>query len=132
MIFDSAIRFGDAAALTSFFGDHAIAHATYGPLLQAKFSRTRSTTFDVSDQGALRAWLLMNVELAETQQAKVPDALANWLQFHNAMHQSEAEVMGLTGLVDLSAVDFRNPGEFYDWMQTHQDAHSLENTILGI
>lgn len=132
MIFDSAIRFGDAEALTSFFGDHAIAHATYPALLETQFGRSRATTFDVSDQGALRAWLVMNEELRETQHAELPDSLANWLQFHNAMHQSEADVMGITSFIDLSAVDFRNPDEFYVWMQTHQDAHAIENATLGI
>lgn len=132
MIFDYTFNFGDNAALVNFFGDHAMAHATYAPLLLSKFGKARSTTFDVSDQGALFGWIAMNEELRATRQGTVPEALENWLQFHNAMHQSEAELMGVTSLVDLSAVDFRDPDDFYNWMNTHYQVHALENSTLGI
>lgn len=56
----------------------------------------------------------------------------DWLLSHYQVHQQEFEQLGLSGLPDLSVLDFKDQFQFYDWMQLHSSVHFLVNQTLGL
>lgn len=72
--------------------------------------------------------------------AQAKAALDAWLQLHADMHQSEYDALNLGDITaqfqgqsfDLATVDMSKAGEFYVWMQNHQQIHDTEDNALGI
>lgn len=55
-----------------------------------------------------------------------------YLLDHWQVHQSNAQLLGIPDLPDLSTVDLSNEGEFQDWLAQHAIVHLNENVALGI
>lgn len=56
----------------------------------------------------------------------------DWLNNHQLEHQEIYDVLGLSGLPDLSSVDFTKQDQFEAWHDLHRDVHTLINNTLGI
>lgn len=121
------MRYGDAPALISFFGDHAFSHAIY-----ARYAATNAgqgmPLFDIADQRALFEWIAVMEAARDGKQAPASEGLEAWLQAHNALHMAELAAMGINATpFDLSTVDFSKPSAFDDWMQTHAQVHATQD-----
>ncbi len=55
-----------------------------------------------------------------------------YLLDHWAVHQSQARLLGIGGVPDLSVVDFTDRAQFDDWLQLHAAVHARENAALEI
>ena len=53
-----------------------------------------------------------------------PNAVATWLNVHEQIHSVLRTTANVTG-IDLSAVDFTDNDEFFEWMEDHRLEHSL-------
>lgn len=137
---------GDRQGLISFWGDHAMAHATIASRLGASFTGAAQLTqefgegvlvtpriFDVADQGALAAWAeIMSLAKGGEDAPSVPPVLREWLEAHQALHVAELQAMNQSAIFDLSVMDVRDERQFSDWMDTHARLHDTENQALGI
>lgn len=56
----------------------------------------------------------------------------DYLLDHWRVHQSNAALLGLTDLPDLSSVDLSDEGQFRDWNALHAQVHLNENVALGL
>lgn len=57
----------------------------------------------------------------------------NYLLDHWQVHVSNASLLSLTGVPDLSTYDFANhPEQWQDFAQLHAQVHQNENTALGL
>lgn len=63
---------------------------------------------------------------------ETPKSDADWKLNHQSEHESIYFDLGLTGVPDLSTVDFNDEGEFNDWMLLHQQVHQFINSTLNI
>ena len=63
---------------------------------------------------------------------ETPQHDRNWLLNHQSEHQSIFSLLNLTGLPDLSTVDFAKQDEFEDWVFLHSQIHTTINAQLGI
>lgn len=129
---DSQMDWGDTTGLVAFWGDHAVEHATIARGIAAQFD-SGSQLFDLSDQGALQAWVTA-VEATKRQQdaEAMPAPVRDWLDQHQALHVAELQAMGASASFDLSVLDLRDRDQFSDWLDTHQRLHALERQTLGI
>lgn len=126
--------FNDRQGLQNFFLVHRFVHDQTASALTARFG-IPVTTFGVSGQAALDAWLeAMQKGARGEKTGKVPAALQDWLNLHADMHNQSYTLLGQSPTVapDLSEVDFSSPEEFYDWMQSHQAMHDFEYQELGL
>ena len=60
-----------------------------------------------------------------------PNAVATWLNVHEQIHSALRTTANVTG-IDLSAVDFTDNDEFFEWMEDHRLEHSLFRQFFGI
>ncbi len=56
----------------------------------------------------------------------------DYLLYHYQMHQSNARLLGIPSIVDISTVDLNDRGEYYDWLQIHAAIHANEKISLGM
>lgn len=56
----------------------------------------------------------------------------DYLLDHWRVHQSNASLLGITNLPDLSTVDLSDQGQFQDWLAQHAIVHLNEMVALGI
>ena len=56
----------------------------------------------------------------------------DYLFLHNEVHKSNAIFLNISGVPDLSTVDFSDRNQVSDWMNEHQAVHIAENTALGL
>jgi hypothetical protein len=58
----------------------------------------------------------------------------NWLGTHYLIHLDQFDKLGLgaSNLPDISQCDFKNEGQYADWMADHAYIHDVVNTILGL
>lgn len=124
----SQMPYGDADSIVSFFGDHAIEHQNYSDTIFAKFT-AQVAGFDVADQLAMREWI---AAMSGEEGAVMGAALQAWLESHNELHKAELAAMKASGSVDLSEVDFRDPGQFETWMKAHAQIHQFEDRTLRL
>jgi len=54
-----------------------------------------------------------------------------WLESHQATHQQLRLRTGVSG-IDLADVDLTQEDQWYTWMDSHADEHSLLRSALGI
>lgn len=55
-----------------------------------------------------------------------------YLLYHQQAHQSNATLLGIKDMPDLSTVDFSDEGQRNDWLAQHALVHFNENQALGI
>lgn len=60
-----------------------------------------------------------------------PKDPGQWEYQHQAMHQLVNTILGVNGL-DLSDVDFNNPGSLAGWIQSNFSEHIQWSNILGV
>ena len=58
------------------------------------------------------------------------DLLA-WAEIHQEQHNLENAVLGIAG-VDLTDINFRDPGQLSAWLRLHGNEHMRAAAILGI
>lgn len=56
----------------------------------------------------------------------------DWLNNHQLEHQQMFDILGLSGLPDLSSVDFTKNEQFQDWHDQHRNLHTLISANLGV
>lgn len=56
----------------------------------------------------------------------------SYLLDHYQAHLSNAALLGLPDIPDLSSVDLADPTQRDDWLQLHALVHANENGILGL
>ena len=56
----------------------------------------------------------------------------DWLNNHQLEHQEIYDILGLSGLPDLSSADLSKQDQWQTWHDQHRDVHSLINSVLGI
>jgi hypothetical protein len=54
-----------------------------------------------------------------------------WLDAHESLHNLLRPLANVQG-TDLSQLDWQNPGYFYEWMQAHNDEHTLLDQAFGV
>ena len=57
---------------------------------------------------------------------------SDYLLDHWRVHQSNAQLLGITLPYYLSTADFQNQSSFVDWLAQHAVIHANENTALGL
>jgi hypothetical protein len=57
--------------------------------------------------------------------------ISAWLEAHQATHNSLRTFTGVSG-IDLADVDLSQDDQWFTWMDTHADEHSLLRAALGI
>lgn len=55
-----------------------------------------------------------------------------YLLDHWSVHQSNASILGITSVPDLSAYDFSEVNQYEDFLALHAQVHFNENAALGI
>ncbi len=55
-----------------------------------------------------------------------------YLMDHWQAHVSNARLLGLRTVPDLATVDFKDPNQYEDWLETHALVHAAENRALGL
>lgn len=55
-----------------------------------------------------------------------------YLENHNRIHRSNADLLGLPFTPDLSTVDFSDPQQRDDWLFAHSLVHANEDAALGL
>lgn len=55
-----------------------------------------------------------------------------YLLAHYAAHQSNAHLLNLPSIPDISQVNMADESDFNNWMQLHAIIHQAENAALGI
>jgi hypothetical protein len=111
-------------------------------------SPTLFTTVDFNSEEAWAGFTLMHgishqtTHLAMLAKNLQPDAFPmfdfpregnqGYLLDHNAVHQSNARLLGLPLPIDLSTVDLSDAKQYQDWMLIHASIHADENLALGI
>lgn len=55
-----------------------------------------------------------------------------YLLDHWTTHLSNAKILGIVTVPDLSSVDLSDPGQYSDWLAIHAQVHATENAVLGI
>lgn len=122
----SQMQFGDTNALHDFALAHRFAHAQIDAKIAALGGGAMPDVALDSD-AAIAVW-------AAAMQGESVDAdpLNDWLQLHGALHQAEYSALGLGYAPDLTTVDFRSQGQFYNWMFSHSIVHDTLDTRLGI
>ena len=127
---DSQFPFGDAVGLRQFLLVHRFVHQSYQDALQAQYGQSFST-FGLNSQSAEQDWI---ESMEKRRRGSETLSLSDWLSLHASLHAAEYAVIGGTGNVppDLSTVDFADPQQFADWMNTHQIMHDYTNQQLGI
>lgn len=125
----SSFSYGDVSGLQTFFNDHRFVHDATANALSLKFGGSFSS-FGLYSVIAETAW----IQIMKSRRGPMPQALIDWLQIHNVIHNQTYRFLGGTGTVapDLSVVDFSHPVQFYDWMYVHQQMHDFEQATLGI
>jgi hypothetical protein len=103
------VPFGDEEAFKVFLGDHLLCHQG----LSAEIERL----FGVAPE---------SYPLGDTS------GDSDWLLNHYRMHLSLQSIIGLTGLSDLSDVDFDDEQQFTDWMLIHSTEHQNLNLVLNL
>lgn len=57
---------------------------------------------------------------------------AEYLLDHYQTHLSNASLLGIVGVPDLSSYDLDSEGQFIDFLALHAQVHAAENQALGI
>ncbi len=57
---------------------------------------------------------------------------ADYLLDHYQAHLSNASLLNLPGIPDLSSVDLADPNQYGDWMALHAQVHANEDSALGL
>jgi len=60
-----------------------------------------------------------------------PEVTATWLNAHEVVHRALRQAAGISG-IDLSIVDFRDEGAWFEWMDDHASEHQLIRQAFGI
>lgn len=55
-----------------------------------------------------------------------------YLLDHWEVHQSQARLLNITGVPDLSVINLEDRAQFVDWLAIHAQVHAAENKVLGI
>lgn len=72
------------------------------------------------------------IQLPEYSLDPMPvDDLGTWALQHNAMHQSQDEILGVAGF-DLTELDLGNQEAFTGWVHLNADLHYLESAATGV
>lgn len=56
---------------------------------------------------------------------------SEYLLDHYQTHLSQANLLGIVGVPDLSTYDLGNQGQFVDFLALHAQVHAAENAALG-
>jgi hypothetical protein len=124
----ATINHGDIEGFKQFFLTHLQIHEIESQAAQKRFGLGFST-FGIDSPAAQEAWALAMTEKEEPLQR----TLLDWLYWHQAVHARVYQaIVGATGDLDLSVVDFRDAGQFYSWMFAHQQLHDYEQQSLGV
>lgn len=54
-----------------------------------------------------------------------------WLDSHSSWHDAVRPFANVTG-IDLSEVDFSKEGEFYQWIDLHNQEHAAFDQVFGV
>jgi hypothetical protein len=123
----SAMSFGDAVGLREFSLAHRLAHAANAAAIQAQFG-VAVAGFDMGDERVMSEWgLLMGGKIEAPTQG-----MRDWLTLHSLVHEAEYQALGFGIATNLIDVNFADRGQFYDWMQVHQQSHEQVSSALGI
>jgi hypothetical protein len=107
------VAWGDKAGLGLYLIGHYRQHLVYNAVLAARTPPVIIDEFPILEIG----------DSDEERRA--------WLDDHNNWHQLIRPYANVTG-VDLSAVDFDDREEFYDWQDVHKSEHALLDTAFGV
>lgn len=123
---DSQMNFGDDEGLKVWFHDHQVQHQMYVAKLTGAYN-TQPPSFDLIDDGAINDWISA---MKKKKEGVLTPRLLTWMQAHERLHSVELNAIGSGTTISLSTSDFRDDGQFYDWMTYHQDLHDLQDTVL--
>ena len=59
------------------------------------------------------------------------DQIKQWLQQHEAWHEQIRPYANVSG-VNLAEVNFKNPSDFYQWIDVHSSEHQLIDQVFGL
>jgi hypothetical protein len=127
---DSQLPFGDGPGLRAFMLTHRFVHSQIAVYVLAQYG-IQLSDFGLLNEIAVHQWEEL---MRQGRTSSVPQALQDWLNLHNTLHNQEFEAFSgenLVGLPDLSSVNFSSQEQFYDWMTTHQELHDYEQSVLG-
>jgi hypothetical protein len=105
---ETRMPFGDKEAFMEFLLSNEVAHNTFGAALSrlGHFVTTPNPIGNPMDH---------------------PD----WLLDHYQRHRDECAPLRIS-VPDIQSVDLKDEVQFSDWMETHANLHSLQNSALGI
>ena len=108
----SEFTYGNKDAWSDFLLVNGLAHTNYNAALE--LLNVLPATYPLLDIG-------------DTREAK-----NDWLQTHYLTHKNLAALLGLAEIPDLSDVELHDDGEFYNWLQLHQQQHQLIDAALNL
>jgi hypothetical protein len=126
------MRFNDPAGIADFLLQHRLAHVEINNKIAAKTGQTLGAPgLDATTVQA--AWGRAMAGGAE-QELLPGDAqvLADWLTWHDGLHQAEYFAIGYGTAPDMSQLDFRREDAFYSWMFVHAQVHDVMASALGL
>lgn len=123
----SGMAFGDAMGLREFSLAHRLAHAENADAIVAQFG-VAVAGFDMGDERVMAEWALLMGGQIETP----TEGMRDWLTLHSLVHEAEYSAVGFGIATNLIDVNFADRGQFYDWMQAHQQSHDQVSSALGI
>jgi hypothetical protein len=124
--FASQMNFGDRRGLQEWFLAHAQQHQLYAGNLVSRYG-AQPPLFDLADPAMTEEWA---TAMQQKQDGVMTPRMVAWLLAHQALHAAEFVTIGAGQPVDLSQVDFRDEGQFYDWMSNHIALHDAEDQVL--
>ncbi len=57
---------------------------------------------------------------------------SGYLNDHYQVHRSQARLLGISQIADISIGDFEDPSQFANWLKIHAQIHAVENQVLGL
>lgn len=101
-------------------------HQRYAAKLSSKYG-VQPPLFDLIDLRAAADWAHA---MEQQDKGEMTPALHSWLLAHTRLHQAESAPLNLATPPDLTTVDFRDEGQFYDWINDHQALHDAQDQVL--
>ena len=109
----NTLEYGDAAGWGEWLVGHYRQHLAYVTVLA-----TRATPVLIDIQPILR------MEGGDA-------GLRFWLDAHNNWHNDIRSFANITG-IDLTEVNFKNQGEWYSWIDYHNQEHAALDIAFGV
>jgi hypothetical protein len=105
--------FGDEAGFGQWLDGHYRQHLRYNAALAAR-----------SPPVIIANYPILTIDAGQK-------GLRFWLDAHESWHEQIRPYANVIG-IDLSEVDFKNPDDFYQWLDVHNEEHSELDLAFGV